>query len=330
MSSFQNLAAAALSVFVLTSTAFHAPKALAQSAWPERPIRLVVGSTPGGAADFVSRALGDGLARVLGQPVIIDNKPGAASSLGVDLVVKAPPDGYTITVASSAAISVNPALAPHLWGATHNLVAVAKVAGSPLVITVSPKIGVKSVRELIDHAKNNPGKTNFAHAGAGTIPHLGGVLFNQLAGTDVVSIPFKGGGPAVQSVIAGDTQVTFATPPSVLPLIKSGRLVALAVTTPERFSLTPDLPSMKEAGLPNYKLDFWYGLFAPAGTPPEALKKLLDATHAVLQKPEFKAALATGGMEAAQPAARADFATFVIEENKFWAKLAKDSGAKWE
>ncbi len=307
-----------------------AGSALGQAAWPERPIKLVVGSTPGGAADFVSRAFGEHLARELGQAVVIDNKPGAASSLGVEFVAKSPPDGYTITVASSAAISVNPALAPHLWGATQTLMPVARVAGSPLVITVSPKIGVKTVRELIDYAKKNPGKTNFGHAGAGSIPHLGGVLFNQLAGTDIVSIPFKGGGPAVQSLIAGDTQVTFGTPPSVLQFIKSGRLVGLAVTTPERFSLAPDLPSMKEAGLPNYKLDLWYGLFAPPGTPPEVLKKMLDAAHAVLQKPEYKAALASGGMEAAQPAARADFVGFVAEENKFWAKLTKDAGAKWE
>jgi tripartite-type tricarboxylate transporter receptor subunit TctC len=164
----------------------------------------------------------------------------------------------------------------------------------------------------------------------GSAPHLGGVLFNQLAGTDLVGIPFKGGAPSVQSVIAGDTQVTFATPPSVLPQIKGGRLVGLGVTTTDRFALVPELPGMKEAGLPGYKIDFWYGFFVPAGTPPEIVKKLFDATNVALQRPEVKAALAREGTDVSASASPADFAAFVKEENRFWAKLAKDSGAKAE
>jgi tripartite-type tricarboxylate transporter receptor subunit TctC len=296
--------------------------------WPERPIKLVVGFTPGGAADYVGRSVGDALGRALGQPIVIDNKPGAGSSLAADFVSKAPPDGYTVLIASPSAIAVNPSIDPKRAPAVQSLVPVTKLTASPLVVAANPQLGVKSVAELIEYAKKNPGKVNFAHAGMGSAPHLGGVLFNQLAGTDLVPIPFKGGAPSVQSVIAGDTQVTFATPPSVLPQIKGGRLVGLGVTTTERFPLVPDLPGMREAGLPAYKIDFWYGFFVPAGTPPEIVKKLFDATQAALQQPQVKAALAREGTDVSASASPADFAAFIKEENRFWARLAKDSGAK--
>lgn len=303
--------------------------AMAQ-AWPERPIKLVVGFTPGGAADYVGRNVGEALARVLGQPVVIDNKPGAGSSLAADFVAKAPPDGYTLLIASPSSISVNPALDAKWAPAVQSLLPVGKLTASPLVIAANPKLGIKSIPELIDHAKKNPGKINFAHAGMGSAPHLGGVLFNQLAGVELVGIPFKGGAPSVASVIAGDTQVTFATPPSVLPQIKAGRLVGLGVTTTERFPLVAELPGMKESGLPAYRMDFWYGFFLPPGTPPEIVKKLFDATSATLQRPEVKAALAREGTEVSASASPSEFAAFIQEENRFWAKLAKDSGAKAE
>ena len=302
--------------------------ALAQTNWPERPVKLVVGFTPGGAADYVGRSVGDALGRVLGQPIVIDNKPGAGSSLAADFVAKAPPDGYTILIASPSSISVNPAIDPKWAPVSNSLVPVAKLSASPLVVAANPQLGVKSIPELVEYAKKNRGKVNFAHAGMGSAPHLGGVLFNQLSGLDLVGIPFKGGAPSVQSVIAGDTQVTFATPPSVLPQIKAGRLVGLGVTTTERFPLVPELPGMKESGLPAYKIDFWYGFFVPAGTPPEIVKKLFDATNLALQRPEVKAALAREGTDVSASASPADFAAFIKEENKFWAKLAKDSGAK--
>ena len=296
--------------------------------WPERPVKLVVGFTPGGAADYVGRSVGDALSRVLGQPIVIDNKPGAGSSLAADFVAHAPADGYTVLIASPSAISVNPAIDPKRAPTVQSLVPVTKLTASPLVVAANPQLGIKTIPELIELARKNPGKLNFAHAGMGSAPHLGGVLFNQLAGTDIAGIPFKGGAPSVASVIAGDTQVTFATPPSVLPQIKGGRLIGLAVTTTERFPLVPDLPGMRESGLPAYKMDFWYGFFVPAGTPPEVVKKLFDATQVALQKPEVKAALAREGTDVSASASPADFAGFVREENRFWAKLAKDSGAK--
>jgi tripartite-type tricarboxylate transporter receptor subunit TctC len=304
--------------------------AAAAQAWPDRPIKLVVGFTPGGAADYVGRTVGEALSRVLGQPIVIDNKPGAGSSLATDFVSKAPADGYTLLIASPSSISVNPALDAKWVAGVQSLVPITKVTASPLVIAANPQAGFKTIPELIDFAKKNPGKLNFAHAGMGSAPHLGGVLFNQMAGTQMTAIPFKGGGPSVQSVIAGDTQVTFATPPSVLPHIKSGRMVGLAVSSPERSPLVPDLPGMKEAGLPNYKMDFWYGFFVPAGTSPDIVKKLYDATMTAMQRPEVRAALAREGTDVSVSASPADFGNFLKDESRFWAKLAKDSGAKAE
>lgn len=304
--------------------------AAAQAPWPDKPIKLVVGFTPGGAADYVGRTVGEALARVLGQPIVIDNKPGAGSSIATEFVSKAAPDGYTLLLASPSSISVNPAIDPKWGPSVASLIPVTKVTASPLVIAANPATGIKSIADLVDMARKSPGKMNFAHAGMGSAPHLGGVLFNQLAGTQLQGIPFKGGAPSVQSVIAGDTQVTFATPPSVLPHIKSGRLVGLAVSSPDRSPLVPDLPGMKEAGLPNYKMDFWYGFFLPAGTSPEIVKKLYDATMVAMQRPEVKAALAREGTDISVSSSPADYAGFLREENRFWAKLAKDSGAKAE
>jgi tripartite-type tricarboxylate transporter receptor subunit TctC len=295
--------------------------------YPDKPIRLVVGFTPGGAADYVGRTVGDAVGRVLGQPLVIDNKPGAGSSLAAELVAKAPPDGYTMLIASPSSISVNPSLDPKR-AAAQTLVPVSKVTASPLIIAVNPGTGFKTVGELIDAAKKNPGKYNFASAGTGSAPHLGGVLFNQLAGVELVHIPFKGGAPSVQSVVAGDTHVTFATPPSVLPLVKAGRLTAIAVTTPDRFPLISEYPGMKEAGLPNYKIDFWYGFFFPPGTPDAIVKKVFDATAIALKQPEVRAALAREGTDVSGSASPGDFVNFIKDENRFWAKLAKDAGAK--
>ena len=313
---------------VLAFTACSAALAQNPANWPDRPVKLVVGFTPGGAADYVARNVGEAVARVLGQPLVIENKPGAGSSLAADFVAKAAPDGYTLLIASPSSISVNPAIDPKRAATVQSLVPVSKLSASPLVVAANPSLGVKTIPELIAYAKKNPGKVNFAHAGMGSAPHLGGVLFNQLTELNLVAIPFKGGAPSVQSVIAGDTHVTFATPPSVLPHVKSGRLVGLGVTTVDRFPLVPDLPGMKESGLPTYKMDFWYGFFVPQGTPPEIVKKLFDATQIALKDPQVKAALAREGTDVSGSSSPADFAAFIKEENRFWAKLAKDSGAK--
>ena len=303
--------------------------ALAQG-YPTKPVRLVVGFAPGGAADTVGRALAGGLSRELGQPIVIENRAGAGSSIAADNVAKSPPDGYSVLIASPAAISVNPALNPKLPYKPGDLAPIAQVSSSPLVIVVNPATGIKSVKELIAAATKAPGTLNYATSGVGSAPHFGAAYFSQVTGVNMVHVPFKGGSPAVVSVVAGDTQLTFATPPSVLPMVKAGRLRALAVTNRERSPLMPEIPGMAEAGLPDYAISFWYGIFVPAGTPPEIVKKLFEATVAAARRPEFKEALAREGTEVSISRSSEDFAAFLAEDAKFWVKLAKESGAKAE
>ena len=303
-----------------------ASHAWAQS-YPSKPVRLVVGFAPGGAADTVARALGEPLGRALGQPIVIENRAGAGSSIAAENVAHSAPDGYSILIASPASISVNPALNPKLNYKASDLAPITKVSTSPLLIVVNPATGIGSVKELVAAAKKSPGKLNYATSGVGSAPHFGAALFSQVAGVEMVHVPFKGGSPAVVSLVAGDTQVSFATPPSVLPMVKAGRLRALAVTSTERSSLMPDVPGMAESGVPDFSIAFWYGIFAPAGTPPEIVKKLFEAISAAAQRPEVRATLAREGTEIALSRSPEEFASFLSEDAKLWVRLAKESGA---
>lgn len=296
--------------------------------YPVKPIRLVVGFAPGGAADYVARTVADSLGRTLGQAIIVENKAGAGSSIAADAVAKSQPDGYTVLIASPAAISVNPALNPKLGYSLKDFVPVSKITSSPLVIAVNPSIGIQSVRDLIAKAKAAPGSLNYATSGNGSAPHLGAALFSQIAGVQMQHIPFKGGAPAIQSVVAGDTQVTFGTPPSVLPMVQAGRLKGLAVSSKERSQLVPDLPGMAEAGLPAYAIEFWYGFFVPTGTPAPIVKRLFDATQIALQQPTVKAALAREGTEVSLSQSAEQFQAFLVDDAKFWVKLVKDADVK--
>lgn len=244
-------------------------------AYPAKPIRLLVGFAPGGAADYVARAMSDSMGKAIGQPIVIENRAGAGSSIAAEVAAKAAPDGYTVLIASPSSISVNPALNSKLGYTARDLMPITKVTSSPLVIAANPASGISSVQDLIAQAKKSPGTLNYATSGNGSAPHLGAALFLQLTGVEMTHIPFRGGGPAVQSVVAGDTQLTFGTPPSVLPMMQAGRLRGLAVSTRERSGLVPGVPGMAEAGLPAYSIEFWYGLFVPVGTPPPLSKKYL-------------------------------------------------------
>ncbi len=225
-----------------------AASTMAQS-WPAKPIRLVIGFAPGGAADYVARTIADPLGRLLGQSVVVENRAGAGSSLAADFVAKAPADGYTVLIASPSSISVNPALNAKLTYSAKDLVPVTRITSSPLVVAVHPGAGINSFQELIATAKAKPGALNYTSSGNGSAPHLGAAHFSKVAGVEMVHIPYKGGAPAIQAVIAGDAQLTFGTPPSVLPMVQAGRLKALAVTSPNRSSLVPDVPGTIEAGL---------------------------------------------------------------------------------
>ena len=297
--------------------------------YPARPIKLVVGFAPGGAADQVSRAYQDSLSKALGQPLLIDNKPGAGSSIAAEFVAKSAPDGYTLLIASPSSILVNPILTPKADFDPHrDLLPVTKVSSSPLVVAAHASVGATTLRELVALAKKAPGKLNYGTSGNGSAPHLAAVLFMRLAGVDMVHVPYKGGAPSVQALLAGDVQLSFATPPSVLPHVQSGRLRALAVTSRERTPLVPGIPGMAEAGLPDYELSFWYGFFFPAGTPREIVRRVFDATATAMSNPAVSKVLAHGGTETAGSKSPEEFSDFLAEDAKLWARVVKDSGAK--
>ena len=297
----------------------------AQAPYPNKPIRLVIGFAPGGAADYVARVLAEPMGRSLGQAVLVENRAGAGSSIAAEHVSKAPPDGYTLLIASPSSISVNPAVNPKLGYSARDLLPVTKVSSSPLIIAVNTGLGITNMRELIAAAKKSPGKFNFASSGNGSAPHLAGVLFARIAGVDMVHVPFKGGGPAMQSVVAGDTQMTFGTPPSVLPLVQAGRLRALGITARNRSALVPDLPGMTEAGLPDYEMSFWYGIFVPVGTPPAVIKRVYVAAIAAVRLPDVAKAFAREGTETAMSKSSEEFAAFLVEDAKLWVRLVRDA-----
>jgi tripartite-type tricarboxylate transporter receptor subunit TctC len=300
-----------------------------QAQYPNKAVKLVVGFAPGGAADQVSRAYQESLSKELGQPVVVENRAGAGSSIAAEYVAKAAPDGYTLLIASPSSILVNPIISPKPgFDPKRDLLPVTRVSSSPLVVAANAGIGVASLRELIAYAKKNPGKLYYGSSGNGSAPHLAGVLFSQLAGVEMVHVPFKGGAPSVQALLAGDIQLSFATPPSVLPHVQSGRLRGLAVTSRERTPLVPGVPGMIEAGLPDYEISFWYGFFFPAGTPREAVKRMFDATHAAAANPAVGRVLEVGGTETAGSKSPEEFAAFIAEDAKLWTRVVKDAGVK--
>ena len=296
--------------------------------YPNKPIRIVIGFAPGGAADYVARAMSESFSRALGQTVLIDNKPGNGSSIAADIVAKAAPDGYTLLIASPSAISVNPALNPKLTYKPSDLLPVGKMTTSPLVLAVNPSSSIRTVPDLIAAAKKDPGKLNYSTSGNGSAPHLGAALFSLLTNTEMTHVPYRGGSFAITSVMAGETQLTFGTSPSVLPQANAGKLRAIAVSTRERSPLVPDMPGMREAGLPEYNLEFWYGMFAPVGTPPAIVKTIHDAVRTAMQQPSVKAALEREGTEVSLSGSPEQFASFLVEDGKFWVNLVKTANVK--
>lgn len=296
--------------------------------YPNKPVKMVVGFAPGGAADYVARNISDAMGKSLGQSIIVENKAGAGSSIAAEAVSKATPDGYTILIASPSSISVNPALNAKLGYTPKDLFPVTKITTSPLVVAANPNAGLNSLTELVAKAKKAPGTINYATSGNGSAPHLGAALFAQIAGIEMTHIPFRGGAPAVQSVVAGDTQITFGTPPSVLPMIQAGRLKGLGVSTKERSGLVPGIPGSAEAGFPDYAIEFWYGIFLPNGTPPAVVKKIFDAAQFAMSQPNVKTALAREGTDVDVSKSPDQFASFLTEDAKFWVKLVKSAGVK--
>jgi tripartite-type tricarboxylate transporter receptor subunit TctC len=301
----------------------------AADSFPARPIRLVVGYPPGGSGDFLTRVIAEELGKELGVAVVTDNRPGAGATLASDVVAKSAPDGYTLLNSSHHA--VNKALYKHLsYDPDRDFAPITQVAVGPVIICVNNELPVKNLRELIAYAKSNPGKLFSAASGNGSAPHLGAVQFESVAGVRFTTVQFKGGGPAALSLMAGDTQVMFATPPTVMGFIHSGKMRALAVSSRLASPAIPGIPGAEEAGLADYDYRFAFGLYAPAGTPQPVLRRLFLAAAKSLAKPEVRGKIAVQGMDAAPSASIAAFEAQLRAEAPIWERVVRDSGAQIE
>lgn len=294
--------------------------------YPDAPIHLVVGYAAGGGTDLVARALAPYLAQALGQAVIVDNRPGAGGSAGAGFVARARPDGYNVLVTSASSVTITPLINHHVGYTQQNFTPITQISIAPLVLAINKNLGIHSVPELIRAAKAAPGKFNYASSGLGSGPHLAGVLFDLVAGTKMVHVPYRSGAPAVLSVMTGETQLTFATTPSIMPSIRGGQVLGLAVSTQAPSSLVPELPGMQKAGLPGYEIYQWNGLFVPAGTPSAIVNKLFVATQQAMKQPSVQKALELEGTAVAVSKSPADFAAFLKTNAVFWQKLVKSSG----
>ena len=311
--------------------AFAAP-AFAQ-AWPSRPVRIVVPFAPGGTTDILARALAPELGKAFGQTFIIENKPGAGGNTGADLVAKSPPDGYTLLMGTVGTQAINPALYPKMpYDAVKDFMPISLFAGVPNVLVINPAKAtaykITDVKSLIAYAKANPGKLNMASSGNGTSIHLSGELFKSMTGTYMLHFPYRGSGPALLDLIGGTMDVMFDNLPSALPQIKAGKLTALAVTSSERSAALPDVPTIAEAGpVKGYEASSWFGLLAPAGTPPDIVNRVQQETAKALATPALKERLVSQG---AIPSGNtpAQFTQFIAAETKKWAQVVKASGAK--
>jgi tripartite-type tricarboxylate transporter receptor subunit TctC len=266
--------------------------------FPDRPITLVVPNPPGGLVDTSARILSEPLTRVIGQPVVVDNKPGASGNTAYQYVAKAKPDGYTLLISYSGYHVANPALMDKLqWDPIKDFSPIALLTVSTNVIAVHPSVPVNNLKELIAYAKANPGKLNYASQGNGSVSHIGTEIFKQSTGVDMVHVPYKGSGPAILDVLAGQVQVFITTPPSVMQHVQSGKLKGLAVTGKSRHPGMPNVPTTAEAGLASFQLEAWVALYAPAGTPGPIITKLTDSVKTSLALPEVKERGDSAGIE---------------------------------
>ncbi len=299
----------------------------AQGQYPVKPVRLIVPFPPGGGTDTLARILGQKLADVLGQQVVIDNRPGAGTNIGAEIAAKAPPDGYTVLM-GNIAHAINVTLYSKLsYDLVRDFSPVTLLASTPNILVVHPSLPVKSVKELVALAKARPGQLDYASSGGGSSAHLAAELFINMAGVKMTHVPYKGGGPAVIALLGGQCSVGFATTPSVINHIKSGKLRGLAVTTAQRSPSTPELPTISEAGVAGYEAGTWYGLLVPTGTSGEIVARLHAEAVKLLNLPEVKERLAATGFEPIGNTPE-QFAAYIRSEIEKWAKVVKASGAR--
>jgi tripartite-type tricarboxylate transporter receptor subunit TctC len=314
--------AAALSCSTLSALA-QAPAA----DYPTKPIRLVVTFPPGGSSDAGARIVAPKLAERLGQPVVIDNKPGAGGGLGLELVAKAPADGYTIVLASAGGLTANPSLYKKLnYNPEKDFAPVTLFGTSPFVMVAAAQVPVRTARDVVALAKKEPGKLSYASGGTGTAMHLSGELFKAVTKTFIVHVPYRGSGPAALAVMAGETQLGIADLATILPQLKSGRMKAVGVLSKARSPLAPEIPTLAESGVPGYESNGWFAILAPAGTPPAIVNRLNTELNAVLRSPEIRERFATAWLEPL-PSTPLELSELMKSETVKWAKVIKDSGA---
>jgi tripartite-type tricarboxylate transporter receptor subunit TctC len=301
----------------------------AQEKYPNRAIRIIVPFAPGGASDFVARIMQPRLGELLGQPIVVENKPGASGNIGVDAAAKSAPDGYSVFLGNVGSIAINPAVFTNLQvNPARDLIAVTQVVDVPSMLIAHPSTPFNSLKELIDYARANPGKLNYASPGSGSLDRLEMELLRKLAGLEMVHVPYKGGaGPAVAGLMGGETQVMFATAASAMPAVRGGKAKPLGVTSTVRLEQVPHAATMVEQGYPDLTASSWQGFFVPVGTPKEVIAKLHEAGVQTMKTPDVVSRLATGGAFPLTSATPAAFAEYVAAETKRWAKIAKESNA---
>ena len=313
--------------FAAAATARDA-RAQSPASYPSRPVKLVIPFPPGGPLDIIGRLIAQKASEDWRQSVIVDNRPGAGGNIGADLVAKSPPDGYTIVMGALSTHAVNPSLYARMpYDPLKDFAPISLVAITPNVLVVNASLPVTTAKEFIAYAKANSGKLSFGSGSNGSAGHLAGELFKVDTKTDIVHVPYKGGAPATQALLAGDIQFMFDNLANAMPQVKAGKLKALAVTTAERSKLAPDLPTMAEAGLPGFDISTWFGLLAPAGTPKDVIAKWNAEVVKILNSPDVRERLTAQGAEPA-PTTPEQFAAFIQSEIPKYARIVKISGAK--
>lgn len=301
------------------------PAVHGQGRFPQRPITLVVPTAPGGSTDFTARLIAEPLSRALGQPVVVDNKPGASGNIGNQMVARAKPDGYTLLVSYSGYHVGNPHLFKQAgWDPIRDFAPVAMMTRAPQVIAVSPNLPASNLKELIALAKSRPGQLNYASSGNGSIQHIAGELFKQLTGTFITHIPYRGSGPAVQDLMAGQVDIFITTPAGVVSQIQGGRLKGIAVTSRQRLGSLPQVPTAAESGLSGYELDSWFAMYAPAGTPAEVVRQLNTEITRILASPEVRKKADESGttVETMSPA---ELGEFTRKELDHWGRVIRNA-----
>jgi tripartite-type tricarboxylate transporter receptor subunit TctC len=314
-------------VLAVTALSALGVTAHAQSSYPTKPVRIIVPQSPGASTDLTARLIAQRLNAALGQPFVVDNRPGAGSIVGTDLVAKAAPDGYTLLVVASS-ITLNPTLHKNLpFQPIRDFAPITQLSSFPNLLTVHPTLPVKTVKDLVALAKAKPGSINYGSSGAATGTHLSAELFKYMTGIDMVHVPYKGGGPAVQALLGGQVQLNFATIVSVLPHLKSGKLRGIAVTTAKRSPAAPEIPTIAESGVPGYDHGPWNGFLAPAKTPRAIVAKLNEETARILHNPDVKNVFMSEGAEPVGNKPE-EFAAIIKSETEKWAKVIRAAGIK--